>query len=92
MLIVIAVWFVSGFIAYGLDKGKHRDYLRSNGIKSRDCDFPHRDEIRHWFIALMGPVWPLAAGLVVIGNCFATHDLRFWQQLSFCLRIPKDLK
>ncbi len=91
-LLALLVWGICGFLNYGIDKGKHRDFLRWARIKFFTDGYAAYDEARHWIVALMGPVWLLATLINVAGFCFVNHDLKFWRYLSFCLKIPKDLK
>ncbi|MDO8467053.1 MAG: hypothetical protein Q7S83_02830 [bacterium] len=91
-LMVILVWGLFGFLAYGLDKGKYRDQLRRAEMKASNYGQAGRDEIRHWIVGLMGPIWLAALMISLVELCFLQKDLRFWKYLFFCLKLPKELK
>lgn len=89
---VLSCWLACGFLAYGLDKGKYRDELRRSGVKRSTYGLAGRDELRHWLVGLMGPVWLAALAIGLIEWCLLQNEWRFWKYLFFCLKLPKDLK
>ncbi|MDP1719342.1 MAG: hypothetical protein Q8L24_02875 [bacterium] len=88
----LAIWAVCGFLAYGLDKGRYRDFLRKNKLRVSDFHQSYLDEARYICIALMGPAWPIAIVFGLLANFLFCGEWQFWRRLSFCLRMPKNLK
>ena len=92
LLTVILIWLGCGFLNYGIDKGGRRDRLLWSGATIHTYGSSGRDEIRHWILALMGPIWSVATLIGLLLFCRGRKSWKFWEHISFCLLLPDSVQ
>lgn len=80
-IIMLSIWVICGFIAYGTAKGISRNAARENVWSKHDS----YNEVLCWIVGIFG-----VAGLVsIILIWIVSYD--YWK-IGFCLKMPKELR